>query len=103
MQSSISSRSLITGNVSTEESRNEIKKRPGAPRAPANAMIFCFQVLSWNDKNEPPRKVEISLTEARKVSEERFDGFGDYVVYAVELLRLDHVGREDIDDVAERA
>src|SRR5436189_333254 len=42
MDNSISSRSLMIGNVSTEESRNEIRKSPGAPSPPANATIFCF-------------------------------------------------------------
>src|SRR5437660_5648418 len=42
MESSISSRSLMMGNVSTEESRNEIRNSPGAPSPPANATIFAF-------------------------------------------------------------
>src|SRR5438309_366460 len=42
MESSISSRSLMTGNVSTEESRKEIRRSPGAPSPPANATTFCF-------------------------------------------------------------
>jgi len=45
MANSISRRSLITGNVSTDESKKEIKKSPGAPSAPANPTIFCFQPL----------------------------------------------------------
>jgi hypothetical protein len=53
MESSISSRSLITGNVSTEESRNEIKNNPGAPNAPANATIFAFHALSFPPKLSP--------------------------------------------------
>src|SRR5262249_47126828 len=44
MESSISSRSLITGNVSTDESRKEIRNSPGAPRLPAKATIFSFHV-----------------------------------------------------------
>src|SRR5713226_2371129 len=45
MESSISSRSLMTGNVSTEESRNEMRKSPGAPSPPAKATTFCFHPL----------------------------------------------------------
>ncbi len=45
IESEINSKSLMTGNVSTEESRKEIMKRPGQPRLPANATIFCFQPL----------------------------------------------------------
>src|SRR2546421_12625564 len=45
IDSSISSRSLMTGNVSTEESRKEIRKSPGAPRPPANPTPFCFHPL----------------------------------------------------------
>src|SRR5438477_5509933 len=32
----------MIGNVSTEESRKEIRKSPGAPSPPANVTIFCF-------------------------------------------------------------
>src|SRR6266568_1042011 len=45
MESSISSKSLITGNVSTDESRNEIRQSPGAPRLPANATILSFHAF----------------------------------------------------------
>src|SRR5690348_9966026 len=54
MESSISRRSLITGNVRTDESKNEIKNSPGAPSVPANTTIFCFQTLSFPCKT-PPR------------------------------------------------
>ena len=37
---------MITGNVSTEESRNEIRNSPGAPSPPANATIFSFHPLN---------------------------------------------------------
>jgi hypothetical protein len=57
MASSISNRSLITGNVSTDESRKEIRKSPGAPRTPANATIFCFHALNGLVKRKPPGKV----------------------------------------------
>src|ERR1043166_9015692 len=49
MESCTSNKSLMTGNVSTDESRNEIKNRPGAPSVPANATIFCFHAF-----NPPP-------------------------------------------------
>src|ERR1700720_1291264 len=57
MESSISSKSLITGKVSTEESRKEIRNSPGAPSPPAKATIFCFQALN-SEGNEiaPPKK-----------------------------------------------
>src|SRR5260370_16196077 len=45
MENSISSKSLITGNVSTDESRKEIRKSPGAPSPLANATTFCFHPL----------------------------------------------------------
>jgi hypothetical protein len=47
MDNSISSKSLITGNVSTEESKKEIRKSPGAPSPPANATTFCFHPLKF--------------------------------------------------------
>src|SRR5271165_4816163 len=43
MESSMSRRSLMMGKLRTEESRNEIRKRPGAPRVPAKVTSFCFQ------------------------------------------------------------
>src|SRR6267378_7874155 len=51
MDSSISSRSLITGNVSTDESRKEIRKSPGAPSPVANATTFCFHPLKFDGKD----------------------------------------------------
>ena len=35
----------MIGNVSTEESRNEMRKSPGAPRPLAKATTFCFHAL----------------------------------------------------------
>src|SRR5271154_3327879 len=49
-QSSISSKSLITGNVRTEESRKEMRNNPGAPRPPAKATTFCFHPLRFAGK-----------------------------------------------------
>src|SRR5258707_2955268 len=54
MHNSIKRRSLITGNVSTDESRKEIRNRPGAPRPPANATIFCFHPFRLGGKRFPP-------------------------------------------------
>src|SRR5882762_4461633 len=51
MDSSINSKSLITGNVSTEESRKEIRKSPGAPSPVANATTFCFHPLKFDGKD----------------------------------------------------
>src|ERR1700740_1177221 len=53
MDNSINKRSLMTGNVSTEESRKEIRKSPGAPRPPANATIFCFHGIKTDGKSSP--------------------------------------------------
>src|SRR5208283_6095227 len=52
----ISNRSVITVNVSTDESRKEIRKSPGAPSTPANATIFCFHALNELVKRKPPEK-----------------------------------------------
>jgi hypothetical protein len=38
---------LITGNVSTDESRNEMRKSPGAPSPLANATTFCFHPFKF--------------------------------------------------------
>src|SRR6266481_3131207 len=46
MESSINNKSLITGKVRNDESRNEIRNSPGAPSVPANPTIFCFQAPS---------------------------------------------------------
>ncbi len=51
MDSSINNKSLITGKVRTEESKNEIKNSPGAPSAPANTTIFCFHPLNLTSKH----------------------------------------------------
>src|SRR6202795_5131059 len=59
MESSINSKSLMIGNVSTDESRKEIRNSPGAPSVPANATIFCFHPLSLpcNPRHPPlPRR-----------------------------------------------
>src|SRR6266446_7893178 len=45
MDNSIRRRSLMIGNVSTEESRKEMRKRPGAPRPLAKATTLCFHPL----------------------------------------------------------
>src|SRR5580692_6030904 len=42
------SRSLIMGNESTEESKNEIRNNPGAPSPPAKAITFCFHPFRFN-------------------------------------------------------
>src|SRR6266852_5523491 len=47
IDSSISNRSLMTGKVSTEESRKEMRKSPGAPSPLANATTFCFHPLKF--------------------------------------------------------
>src|SRR3979490_1067094 len=54
MESLINSKSLMTGNVSTEESRKEIRKSPGAPSPLANASTFCFHALKLGGKSIPP-------------------------------------------------
>src|SRR5450432_4015626 len=62
---SINRRSLITGNVSTDESRKEIRKRPGAPSVPANATIFCFQDCKLTLRTRPPDKWTNAIQESR--------------------------------------
>src|SRR5712671_6605551 len=56
MESLMSSRSLIIGNVSTEESRKEIRKSPGAPSPPANAPTFCFHPLKLVAKSNSSKQ-----------------------------------------------
>src|ERR1700747_1005844 len=46
IDNSINNKSLITGKVKNDESKNEIKNSPGAPSVPANPTIFCFQAPS---------------------------------------------------------
>jgi len=57
IESSISSKSLMTGKVSTDESRNEIRNKPGAPSPPAKNTIFCFQPLRFPCKRPASVKV----------------------------------------------
>src|SRR4029077_16603276 len=98
---SISNRSLITGNVSTDESRKEIRKSPGAPRTPAKATLFCFHALNGLVKRKPPGKVLNSQTLSRAL-EQRLDRFNDYIVNVVQLLRLDQVWRKDVHKTTHR-
>ena len=43
----------MIGKLRTEESRNEMRKRPGAPKAPAKVTTFSFQpVRGWGDCKE---------------------------------------------------
>ena len=46
----MSRKSLITGKLKTEESRKEMRNRPGAPKVPAKATILCFQEFKLMDK-----------------------------------------------------
>src|SRR5271156_522574 len=48
MESWMRSRSLMMGKESTEESRKEMRNRPGAPSPLAKAIIFCFHPLRVN-------------------------------------------------------
>src|SRR6516164_4689258 len=66
MLSSISSKSLITGNVKIEESRKEIRNSPGAPSAPAKATIFCFQPLRGAVNEESSARVFVQCTRRRQ-------------------------------------
>src|ERR1700721_334072 len=63
MDNWISSKSLIIGNVSTEESRNEIRSNPGAPSPLANATTFCFHplkpVAKGNSSGEGPENCQV--------------------------------------------
>src|ERR1035437_7444078 len=56
----------MIGKLRTDESRNEIRKSPGAPNEPANKSIFCFQTLSL-DGNDTPQIGARILTEAAPV------------------------------------
>src|SRR5882724_4906161 len=49
----ISSRSLMMGKVSTDESRNEISSSPGPPSVVANATIFTFHTFYQENKYPP--------------------------------------------------
>src|SRR5271156_465448 len=53
----MSSRSLMMGKLRTEESKKEIRNRPGAPREPAKTNIFCFQRLNLDVNASPLRAV----------------------------------------------
>jgi hypothetical protein len=53
----------MTGNVSTDESRNEIRKSPGAPSPPANATTFCFHPFKLGS-NQRSFARRISVVEA---------------------------------------
>ena len=50
------SRSLMMGNESTDESKKEIRNRPGAPSPLAKAIIFCFQPLRLTDNRNSRRQ-----------------------------------------------
>jgi hypothetical protein len=56
MESSISKKSLMMGKESTEESRKEMSKSPGAPSPVAKATIFCFQPLRFKDTSNSRRQ-----------------------------------------------
>src|SRR6266849_1900111 len=64
MASWINSQSLMIGNVSTEESRNEISQSPGAPSPPANVTIFCFHAFKLGVNRNSSCKSD-SLAEGR--------------------------------------
>src|SRR5215469_3794034 len=98
---SMSSRSLMTGKVSTEESKNEIRNSPGAPSAPANATIFCFQPLNCACKSACLPHFDGSSDAEHATSEERLNGFDNHIVYAMQLVGLNHKRRQDIDHVSE--
>src|SRR6516164_9377053 len=95
MLNSISNKSLITGNVKIEESRKEIRNSPGAPSAPANPTIFCFQPLSGAAKynSSVDSDVQCSRRPLECASEQRLDRFHNHVIHTMQFLRLDHVRR----------
>lgn len=93
----------MIGKLRTEESRKEMRKRPGAPSAPAKVTTFCFQPDKGCCKEKTSVRNENQFSRRSNGSEKGFDGFDDYVVHAVEFVGGDNVGREDVDDVAEGA
>src|SRR6267142_509565 len=103
IERSINSRSLMTGNVRTEESRKETRRSPGPPRADAKKMILFFQVLSHENKRDSsvPKKHFESIKECS--SEKSLRCFGNDVVHVMQFVRRNHVRRQDIDNVAKRA
>src|SRR5260370_20263001 len=63
IERSIKRPSLMMGNVSTEESRKEMRNSPGAPRPPARVPIFCIHELNF--EGTPPPQPHIFYAQAR--------------------------------------
>ena len=113
MERSISSRSLITGNVRTDESRKEMRNNPGAPSPPANATIFCFHPLRFAGKLSILRQKVLESTRgrrskwrqhsaARRTVYRPFNHFLNRPRQARQILRLDHERRRQVDDITKR-
>jgi len=63
----------MIGNVSTEESRKEMRKSPGAPKPVANATTFCFHPLKLVGKSNSSNSfvvTHLSMTLARGEAED---------------------------------
>jgi len=96
----------MTGKVRIDESKKEIRNSPGAPSAPANATIFCFQPLkgavnAFLRKSVRPKRT-FRVATALAWSEKRLNRLADDVVSPVQIVWLDHQRRQDINHVAER-
>src|SRR5712692_1339695 len=124
--SSMRSRSLMIGNERTEESRKDIRSKPGAPSPLAKSTTFCFQALRFGDKptssawspafclaqlypermrgNTSPLIIRaLSLAEAVPASEQCLNRFNNYVIHAAQLVRRNHVRRQHVYDVPQGA
>src|SRR5690242_4564694 len=77
------------------------EKQPRRAERSRKAHNFLFPGAELEGQ-EVLRKVEISLTEPYRASEQGLDRFGDDVVNAMKLVGRNNVWREDIDDVAQR-
>jgi hypothetical protein len=61
----------MMGNESTEESRKEMRNRPGAPSPPANAIILSFQPLRLRDNRNsrlPPFSTRATASYSRQAN-----------------------------------
>src|SRR5580704_10381466 len=112
IESSTSSKSLITGNVRIEESRKEMRNNPGAPSPPANATTFCFHPLRFAGKLPSSVRGCLSLPEGAsgndggkfscsRKSLAAVQHFIDGARQARQVALLNDEGWREVDDIAE--
>src|SRR5580700_6241228 len=82
-------RSLMIGKESTEESRKEMSRSPGAPSPPANATIFCFQPFRLSD-NRNSRRQPLPL-EGRNLFPPRVEGNRSSAIRTISLAESSFV------------